>query len=73
MKNTKSIEKNVFNNMTIKKHNSSYLRKKHKWQLINEIWKLVKHSHTNKDYQDLKDFDVKELEEILTDCKNNLI
>ena len=73
MKNTKSIEKNVFNNMTIKKHNSLYLRKKHKWQLINEIWELVKHSHTNKDYQDLKDFDVKELEEILTDCKNNLI
>tara|TARA_R110000744_G_scaffold313067_1_gene420376 strand:+ start:846 stop:1052 length:207 start_codon:yes stop_codon:yes gene_type:complete len=45
----------------------------YRWQLINEIWELVKHSHTNKDYQDLKDFDIIELEEILTDCKNNLI
>jgi len=42
-------------------------------KLINEIWKLVKHSHTNKDYEDLKTFNVKELKEILIDCKNNLI
>jgi len=43
-----------------------------KTKLINEIWKYVKHSHSNKDYEDLKDFTVIELEEILTDCKNNL-
>tara|TARA_R110002096_G_scaffold50838_1_gene133130 strand:+ start:567 stop:761 length:195 start_codon:yes stop_codon:yes gene_type:complete len=64
MKNTKSIE-------SLNKEIMFEIG--YRWQLINEIWELVKHSHTNKDYQDLKDFDIIELEEILTDCKNNLI
>ena len=39
--------------------------------IINEIWKYVKHTHNNKDFEDLKTFDVNELKEILEDCKNN--
>ena len=42
-----------------------------KTKLINEIWEYVKHTHNNKDFEDLKTFNVNELKEILTDCKNN--
>jgi len=40
-------------------------------QLISEIWEYVKHTHNTKDFEDLQDFDIDELKEILTDCKNN--
>lgn len=42
-----------------------------KAKLIDEIWEYVKHTHNNKDFEDLQDFDIDELKEILTDCKNN--
>ena len=31
----------------------------------------LKHTHSNKDFEDLKTFDVNELKEILEDNKNN--
>lgn len=39
--------------------------------LINQIWEYVKHSHNSQDLIDLKEFSLIELQEILTDCKNN--
>ena len=42
-----------------------------KQKLIEEIWNYCKHSHSNKDYKDLNTFDVEELEEILSDCKES--
>ena len=41
-----------------------------KTKLINEIWKYVKHTHNEQDFEDLKTFDVNELQEILSDCKD---
>ena len=43
-----------------------------KTKLINEIWHYVKHTHNDKDFEDLKTFSMTELEEILIDCKCNL-
>ena len=40
-----------------------------KTKLINEIWEYVKHTHNDQDFEDLKTFDVNELQEILSDCK----
>jgi len=40
-----------------------------KTKLINEIWEYVKHTHNEQDFDDLKTFDVNELQEILSDCK----
>jgi len=37
--------------------------------LINEIWEYVKHTHNEQDFEDLKTFDINELQEILSDCK----
>ena len=41
-----------------------------KTKLINEIWKYVKHTHNEQDFKDLKTFDINELQEILSDCKD---
>jgi len=40
-------------------------------KLIKEIWNYCKHTHNDKDYEDLKTFSKEELMEILEDCKNN--
>ena len=40
-----------------------------KTKLINEIWEYVKHTHNEQDFNDLKTFDINELQEILSDCQ----
>jgi len=40
-------------------------------KLIEEIWNYCKHTHSTKDYEDLKTFNTEELKEILEDCKSN--
>ena len=42
-----------------------------KAKLVSEIWEYVKTTHNKKDYEDLQEFSLKELEEILTDIKLN--
>ncbi len=38
-------------------------------KLIQEIWSYCKNTHNSTDYEDLQAFNVKKLQEILTDIK----
>jgi hypothetical protein len=45
-------------------------KKSKNYLLIKEIWEYAKHTHNDKDFEDLMTFDVNELNEILIDYKN---
>ena len=45
-------------------------KKSKNYLLIKEIWEYAKHTHNDKDFEDLMTFDENELKEILIDYKN---
>lgn len=42
-----------------------------KESLIQKIWAYCKYTHSNQDYEDLKEFSLEELQEILNDLEIN--